>query len=319
MSSGNLKILAGSSNVPLATEIAEFMGLSLANATVSCFPDGETYVQINENIRGEDVFIVQSTNFPANHNIMELLIIIDAVRRASASRITAVIPFFGYARQDRKDKPRVPITSKLVANILVAAGVDRVLTMDLHTPQLTGFFDIPVDHLFAAPVFYNYFQRLKKDNLTVVSPDIGGLKMTAAYADMLGCPFSIIAKRRINAENVQSFDLIGDVAGKDVLIVDDMTESGGTLCEAAKLVKANGAKSVRAAISHGVLNEKGYARLKEGFKEGFIDELITTNSTSVDPKGLPITVLSIAHLLGEAIMRIHHNESVTSLFKIKGY
>lgn len=319
MPSGNLKLLAGSSNIPLSKEIADFVGCPLTNATVTSFPDGESCVQINENIRGEDVFIIQSTHYPANHNIMELLIIIDAVRRASASRITAVMPFFGYARQDRKDKPRVPITSKLVANLLVAAGTDRVLAMDLHTPQLTGFFDIPVDHLFAAPVFHDYFQEFQKDNLTVVSPDIGGLKMAAAYADMLGCPFGIIAKRRIDAEDVHSFELIGEVKDRDVLIVDDMTESGGTLCEAAKLVKAKGAKSVQAAISHGVLNEKGYARLKEGFKEGFINEVVTTNSTPVQAKGLPIKVLSVAHLLGEAIMRIHHNESVTSLFKIKGY
>lgn len=315
MSNGNLKLLTGTSNPGLAKEIADFVGSSLCNATVTKFPDGETFVQINENVRGEDVFIIQSTDNPANHNIMELLIMIDAVRRASASRITAVVPFYGYARQDRKDKPRVPITSKLVANIIVASGADRILTMDLHAPQVTGFFDIPVDHLFAAPVFYNYLQKYKSTNLTVVSPDIGGLKMATAYADLLGCPLGIVAKRRMDAENVKSFEVIGDVAGRDILIVDDMTESGGTLCEAAKLLKEKGALSVRAAVSHGVLNDKGYERMGEGF----IDELITTNSTKVDSKGLPITVLSIAQLLGEAMLRVHHNESVSSLFKIKGF
>lgn len=315
MASGNLKILTGCSNYDLAKEIADFVSVHLVNALVTCFPDGETFVQINENIRGSDVFIVQSTCHPANHNIMELLIMIDAVRRASAARITAVLPFYGYARQDRKDKPRVPITAKLVANVLAEAGANRILTMDLHSPQITGFFEIPVDHLFAAPVFYNYLERLKGENLTVVSPDVGGVKMATAYADMLGCPMSIVAKRRTDAENVEPLHVIGEVKDRDILIVDDMSESGGTLVAAAKLLKEEGAKSVRAAVAHGVLNDKGYERLKEGH----IDELITTNSTPVKMEGCPIKVLSIAELLGEAIIRIHHNESVTSLFKIRGY
>tara|TARA_B100001248_G_scaffold262736_1_gene261980 strand:- start:39307 stop:40254 length:948 start_codon:yes stop_codon:yes gene_type:complete len=312
---GSLKVFSGSSNPQLAKNICEFIGVRLGEAKVTCFPDGETFVQVNENIRGTDVFVVQSTCKPANHHIMELLIMIDALRRASAARITAVLPFYGYARQDRKDRPRVPITSKLVANLLVAAGANRILTMDLHAQQITGFFDIPVDHLFAAPVFFDYLKRYNKDNLTVCSPDIGGMKMAAAYADMFGCPLGVVAKRRTDAENVNAFDLIGEVKGREVILVDDMTESGGTLNAAAKLLKERGATKVRAVVSHGVLNEKGYERLGEGL----LDELITTNSTPVEPNGLPITVLSVAELLGEAIMRAHHNESVTSLFKLKGY
>lgn len=314
MVTSNLKILSGSSNPLLAKEIAEFVGVRPIDALVSSFPDGETFTQINESVRGDDVFIVQSTSFPANHNIMELLIMIDAVRRASAERITAVIPFFGYARQDRKDKPRVPITSKLVANLLVASGVHRVLTMDLHSPQIAGFFDIPVDHLTASSVFYDYLQRYRSDKLTVVSPDIGGMKLSAAYADMLGCPLGIVAKRRTDAENVETLAVIGEVEGRDIILIDDMTETGGTLDAAAKILKEKGAKTVRAAVTHGVLNAKGYERLAKSY----LDELIVTNSTVVDPKGLPIKILSVAQTFGEAIMRIHANESVSSLFRIKG-
>lgn len=315
MPNGTLKILSGCSNPALAKEIAEFVGLPLVSANVSCFPDGETSVQITENVRGSDIFIIQSTSHPANHNLMELLVMIDSARRASAARITAVIPFYGYARQDRKDKPRVPITAKLVANLLVAAGATRILAMDLHAPQITGFFDIPVDHIFAAPVFYNYLQKFKSDTLTIVSPDVGGLKMATAYADMLGCPLGIVAKRRTDAEHVEPLCVIGEVAGRDILLVDDMTESGGTLLSAAKILKENGATRVRAAVSHGVLNAKGFERMKEGV----IDELITTNTVVVKKENLPITVLSVAQTFGEAIMRIHHNESVASLFKIKGF
>lgn len=314
MTTNTLKILSGSSNPLLAKEIADFSGARLVDALVTSFPDGESFVQINESVRGDDIFIIQSTCSPANHNIMELLIMIDAAKRASAERITAVIPFFGYARQDRKDKPRVPITSKLVANLLVAAGANRVLTMDMHSPQIAGFFDIPVDHLTASSVFYDYLQQYRSDRLTVISPDIGGMKLAAAYADMLGCPLGIVAKRRMDAENVEALAIIGDVKDRDIILIDDMTESGGTLNAAAKILKENGAKSVRAAVSHGVLNEKGYHRLSEGN----IDELITTNSTIVDPRGLPIKVLSIAKTFGDAILCIHGNESVSSLFRIKG-
>jgi len=313
---GSLKIFSGTSNLELAKEVAEFVGIPLGIAPITCFPDGETFVKYDENIRGSDIFIIQSTSKPANHNIMELLIMIDAARRASADRITAVMPFYGYARQDRKDKPRVPITSKLVANLLVSAGADRILTMDLHAQQITGFFDIPVDHLYAAPVFYNYLQRFKSDKLTVASPDIGGMKMAAAYADMLGAPLCMVAKRRLTGEDVDALQVIGDIKDRDILLVDDMTETAGTIVAATEILKANGACSVRAAVTHGVLNERGFERLSKSN----IDELITTNSTNVPRKShtdLKITELSIAQLLGEAIIRIH--ESVTSLFKIKGF
>ncbi len=312
---GTLKVFSGNANPTLAREICKLIRIPLGEANVECFPDGETFVRINENIRGADVFIIQPTCPPANHHLMELLIMIDAARRASAARITAVLPFFGYARQDRKDQPRVPITSKLVANLLTAAGASRVLTMDLHAQQIQGFFDIPVDHLYASPVFYNYLQKIKGDKMIVISPDVGGMKMAAAYSDMLQCPLGFVAKRRTSATTVEAVNLVGDVEGWDVLLVDDMTETAGTLCAAGRLLKDRGAASVRAAVSHGVLNEVGYGRLKGGP----IDELITTNSTPVDTRGLPITVLSIAELLGEAIIRIHGNESVTSLFKIKGF
>lgn len=312
----HLKVFTGTANPELANKIAAFLKIPLGKATVECFPDGETFVRINENIRGRDVFIIQPTCQPANHHLMELLIMIDAARRASANRITAVIPFYGYARQDRKDQPRVPITSKLVANLLVAAGAQRVLTMDLHAQQIQGFFDIPVDHLYASPVFFDYLStRLDRKNLVVFAPDVGGMKMAAAYADLFDVPLGFVAKRRISATTVEAFNLVGDVEDRDVLLVDDMTETAGTLTAAARLIKKTGARSVRCAVSHGVLNEIGYKRLAEGV----IDELITTDSTPVETKGLPITVLSVAELLGEGIARIHANQSVTSLFKIKGF
>jgi len=311
-----LKIFSGNSNPALAKAICKSIGAELGQATVTAFPDGETFVKINENIRGADVFIIQSTCSPANHHIMELCIMIDAARRASAARITAVLPFYGYARQDRKDQPRVPITAKLVANLLVAAGANRILTMDLHAQQIQGFFDIPVDHLYASPVFFDYLKQYKKmEHLIVISPDVGGMKMAAAYADMLGVPLGFVAKRRVSSTQVEAINLVGDVDGWDVLMVDDMTETAGTLTAAAKLLKERGAATVRAAVTHGVLNEHGFERLKGGP----LDELITTDSTPIDTRGLPITVLPIAPLLGQGIRRIHGNESVTSLFKIKGF
>jgi ribose-phosphate pyrophosphokinase len=310
-----LKIFSGSSNRALAEEICSSIGVPLGDATVDCFPDGESYVKINENIRGADAYFIQSTCPPTNHHLMELLIMIDAAKRASTQRITAVIPFYGYARQDRKDQPRVPITAKLVANLLMSAGANRVLTMDLHSQQIQGFFDIPVDHLFASPVFFQYLATKRSNNLVVVSPDIGGMKMASAYADVLGATLGLVAKKRTSATAVKAMSLVGDVAGCDVLMVDDITETAGTLTSAAKLLKDHGAKSIRAAVSHCVLNEMAYERLKLGL----IDELITTNSVPIDTRGLPITVLSIAPLLGEAILRINTNESVTSLFKIKGF
>lgn len=314
--SGELKIFSGSAHPELTREICESVDLTVGQCQVECFPDGETFVKINENVRGMDVFIVQPTCQPANHHLMELFIMIDAARRASAARITAVLPFYGYARQDRKDQPRVPITSKLVANLLVSAGANRMLAMDLHAQQIMGFFDIPVDHLYASPVFFKYLEGRKAEwNLSVFSPDVGGMKMAAAYADMLGAPLGFVGKRRTSATTVEAFDLVGEVKGRDVLLVDDMTETAGTLTAAAKLIKDQGALSVRAAVSHGVLNEIGYQRLGQGI----IDELITTDSTPVDKRGLPLTVLSVAPLLGEAIVRIHRNQSVSGLFRVKGY
>jgi ribose-phosphate pyrophosphokinase len=310
-----LKIFSGSSNRALAEEICQCIGVPLGDATVNCFPDGETFVKINENIRGADAYFIQSTCPPTNHHLMELLIMIDAAKRASTQRITAVIPFYGYARQDRKDQPRVPITAKLVANLLMSAGANRVLAMDLHSQQIQGFFDIPVDHLFASPVFFQYLATKRSNNLVVFSPDVGGMKMAAAYADVLGASLGLVAKKRTSATKVEAINIVGEVAGCDVLLVDDITETAGTLTAAAKILKDHGAKSIRAAVSHCVLNEIAYERLKSGL----IDELITTNSVPIDTRGLPITVLSIAPLLGEAILRINTNESVTSLFKIKGF
>ncbi|GAB5559290.1 MAG: ribose-phosphate pyrophosphokinase [Synoicihabitans sp.] len=317
MTTPRLKIFAGNSNRPLAEEICASIGVPLGEATVTSFPDGESFVKINENIRGQDVFIMQSTCTPTNHHLMELLIMIDAARRASANRITAVIPFYGYARQDRKDQPRVPITAKLVANLIVAAGANRILTMDLHSQQIQGFFDIPVDHLFASPVFFDHVEKIdmRSDNMVVVSPDVGGMKMAAAYATLMGAQLGMVWKKRTSSTTVESVNVVGDVEGRNVLLVDDITETAGTLMNAAKTMRDHGATSVRAAVSHALLSPMAYDRLKQGH----IDELITTNSIPVDPQGLPITVLSVASLLGEAILRIHNNESVTGLFKVKGF
>jgi len=237
-----VKIFSGTSNLPLANAIAKSIGVELGKCTVSTFPDGETFVKIEENVRGEDVFIVQSTSPPTNHHLMELFIIMDALRRASASRITTVLPFYGYARQDRKDQPRVPITAKLVANLIVAAGANRILTMDLHAQQIQGFFDIPVDHLYAAPVMYDYLKKKQLSNLVVVSPDVGGLKMAYAYSQTLEAGLAIIAKRRKSASEVESMAVIGEVRGKNVLLVDDLTETAGTMTKGAELLKKKGAK-----------------------------------------------------------------------------
>jgi ribose-phosphate pyrophosphokinase len=315
MSELGLKIFSGNSNRTLAEAICSHIDVPIGDATVTSFPDGESFVKINENIRGQDVFIIQSTCPPTNHHLVELLIMIDAARRASAQRITAVIPFYGYARQDRKDQPRVPITAKLVANLLVAAGANRVLTMDLHAGQIQGFFDIPVDHLYASTVFYEYLKNLPKENLIVVSPDVGGVKMAAAYAGMLETGVGFVAKRRRSSTTVEATNIVGDVEGTDVLIVDDITETAGTLVAAARLLREEGARSVRAAVTHSNLQKMAYERLESGL----IDELITTDSIPVDTRGLPIKVLSVAPLLGEAIVRINGNESVTSLFRIKGF
>ena len=309
------QVFSGNANPALAKEIADYVGVPMGEATVNPFPDGETFVKINENIRGRDVYIVQPTSPPTNQNLMELLIMIDAARRASASRITAVLPFYGYARQDRKDQPRVPITAKLVANLLVASGATRMLTVDLHAQQIQGFFDIPVDHLYAAPVLYRYISSLKLENPVVVSPDVGGMKMASAYSQLLDTELAIVAKRRTSPTSVESQYLVGEVEGRDVLLVDDLTETAGTLTAAARLVKDKGARRVIASVSHALISDLARERLQDSV----IDELVTTNTTIVRPiPGFKLTVLSVAGLLGEAIKRIHGGESVSSLFDING-
>ena len=293
-----MKIFSGTANRELAERICKYSGVPLGKATISSFPDGETYVMIEENVRGRDVFLIQPTSPPSNQHFMELLIMVDAARRASADRITAVIPFFGYARQDRKDKPRVPITAKLIANLLYAAGVNRVLTMDLHAQQVQGFFDIPVDHLYSLPVLIKYLRQKLTGKTVVVSPDIGGLKMASAYAEALGTNLAIVAKERKN---------------RDVLLVDDLTETAGTLTSAAELLKKRGALNIYAGVSHAVLVDVAIPRLQKSK----IEELITTNSTPVRPvEGFKTTVLCISELLGEGMKRIHNDESVSSLFNI---
>ena len=310
-----VKIFSGNSNLPLAKAIVASIGLELGKCTVTSFPDGETFVKIEENVRGEDVFVVQSTSPPTNHHLIEMFIMMDALRRASANRITAVLPFYGYARQDRKDQPRVPITAKLVANLLIAAGANRILTMDLHAQQIQGFFDIPVDHLYAAPVMYEYLKAKNLADLVVVSPDVGGLKMAHAYCQVLDAGLAIVAKRRKNATEVESTAVIGEIRGRNVLMVDDLTETAGTLTAAAVLLKKKGAKRILACVSHAILNDLGIERLRKSK----IDELITTDTVlrpAID--GVRITTLSVAGLLGEAIKRINSNSSVTSLFEFKG-
>ena len=308
-----MKILAGTAHRDLAERIAVKAGEKLCDVQISRFPDGEIFVKIVEHVRGRDVYIIQPTSYPPNENLMELLIMIDAAKRASASRITAVMPFYGYARQDRKDQPRVPITAKLVANLLVAAGTNRLLTMDLHAQQIQGFFDIPVDHLYAAPVFVKYLRDKNLKDLVVVAPDTGGMKLAAAYADMLDAGVAVVGKERKSAERVEATHLVGDVKGCNAVLVDDMTSTAGTLTAAAKLLEQAGAKSIRAAVSHSLLNCKGVERLNESP----IIELVTTDSVPARcDVGNKVKVLSVAELLAEAIRRIHDNNSVTSLFRI---
>src|SRR5579864_1774719 len=243
--------------------ICAYIGIPVGKSTIKPFPDVETFVKIEENVRGEDVFLLQSTSPPTNHHLMEMFIMIDALRRASAARITAVLPFYGYARQDRKDQPRVPITAKLIANLLVAAGANRILTVDLHAQQIQGFFDIPVDHLYAAPVMYEYLRKKNLTNLVVVSPDAGGIKMAHAYSQTLDAELAIVAKRRKSATEVESMAVIGEIDGKNVLLVDDLTETAGTLTSAANVLKSKGAKQVLACVSHAILNDIGIDRLRK--------------------------------------------------------
>ena len=307
----DIRLYAGNSNRELAEAIASSMGQELGHATVEKFPDGEVFVQYKDSLRNADVFIIQSTCTPTNENLMELLIMIDAARRASAARITAVIPYYGYARQDSKDRPRVPITSKLVANLLTTAGVDRVLTMDLHAQQIQGFFDIPVDHLYASPVLIPYMKSKMDAESVVVSPDSGSVKMAQKFADRLGCGFAVVAKRRVDAVHVASSHLVGDVKGRTCLIVDDMTSTAGTLCAAAELLKNEGAGTIYASVSHFVASEKAVDRLANSC----IEELITTDSVPCKfDFGDKVKVLSVAKLLAEAIRRIHEGGTLTTLF-----
>jgi ribose-phosphate pyrophosphokinase len=310
-------VFSGTANPHLADKMMAFLGQPLGAIDVRRFPDGETHCKIEANVRGRDVFMVQPIVGQPNEMLMELLIMIDAARRGSAKRITAVLPYYGYARQDRKDQPRVPITAKLVANLLVAAGANRVLTMDLHAQQIQGFFDIPVDHLHAAPVLVKYLREMKLNKPLVVSPDTGGAKMAYAYSQMLGTDLAIVAKQRLGDAEVDAFSVVGNVEGCDVILVDDMTTTCGTLCAAAKILKEQGAASIRAAVTHMPLTDKGVERLKAD--TGLI-ELVTTDTvplrSDLDLTSLPVkvTVLSIAELLGDAIRRIHEDKSVSSLF-----
>ncbi|MDP3921531.1 MAG: ribose-phosphate pyrophosphokinase [Candidatus Omnitrophota bacterium] len=315
-SSETLVILGGNSNPSLVNEIADFLSARPAEVTCGRFPEGEIRVQIRENIRGKDVFIVQSTCTPPNDNIMELLILIDAAKRASAMRITAVLPFFGYARQDRKDKPRVPIAAKLVANLITKAGADRVLTMDLHAGQIQGFFDIPVDHLYSISIIGEYLLRKNLSNVCVVTPDIGGTRMARAYSKLLSAPLAIVDKRREDATKTQVVNIIGSVEGKNVLITDDLISTGGSLVEAARALKEAGALDVYAAVVHPVLAGPAVERLENSA----IKELIVTNSIPMtgEKKSAKVVQLSVAPLLAEAIYRIHRNESISVLFSDVG-
>jgi len=308
-----LAILSGNAHPELARDICKFLKIKLSDALVGRFSEGEIRVKVNENVRGKDVFIVQPTCPPTNDNLMELLIMIDALKRASALRITAVMPYFGYARQDRKDQPRVPITAKLVANLLTVAGANRILTMDLHAGQIQGFFDIPVDHLFSVGVFIEYFQGLDLKDLVVVSPDVGGIKMARAYAKRLSATLAIIDKRRISPEEAEAMHIMGEVSGRDAIIVDDLIATGSSLIEAAVALKKAGAKTIRAAISHGILSGPALERVDKckDLEELIISDSILISDHKKNPK---IRVLSVANLLGEAIKRIHAEESVSSLF-----
>lgn len=308
-----MKIFTGNSNPALAAEMAEALNVSLGRAEVGRFPEGECKVKIHDNIRGADVFIIQSTCPPVNDNLVELLVMIDACRRASARRITAVIPYFGYARQDRKDQPRVPITAKLVANLIAEAGADRVLTMDLHAQQIQGFFDIPLDHLMALPVLVEHFRELKLADLSICTADVGGIKGAWRFAERLNAPLAIVDKKRSGDDHVEALALIGEVKGKNIIIPDDMIATGGTLVNAAKFLREHGAKDLYACCTHGVLSGNAVEKLKSaGFKE-----VIMTNTIPLDPdKQQPnYKQLSIAKLFGEAIMRIHKETSVSSLFE----
>jgi ribose-phosphate pyrophosphokinase len=307
----NLRLMSGNASQSLSVRIAASLGLPLTKTTAEKFSDGEIHLQLGENIRGVDAFIVQSTPAPAD-NLLELLMMIDACKRASADRVTAVIPYFGYARQDRKDRPRVPITAKLVANLIAGAGADRVLTMDLHAPQIQGFFDLPLDHLLAAPVLLDHVRKLDLEPLAVVAPDVGSVKMARAFAKRLGADLAIVDKRRPAPNVSECLDLIGSVEEKHVIIFDDMIDTAGTLVEASKLCKDQGALTVHATATHAVFSGPA----KDRIDESPLSSVAVTDSLGIEESRFPrnCTVLDIAPLLAEAIRRIHNAESVSSLF-----
>lgn len=310
---GPLQLLSGGGNEPLAEEIGQLLGSSHDGATIRKFADGEIFVRIDHNARGRDVFIVQTTVAPAD-NILELLLLIDAARRASAARVTAVVPYFGYGRQDRKDQPRVAIGAKLVANLMVAAGADRVISIDFHQHQIQGFFDIPVDHLYAAPVFTKYFRSLDLDDLVVVAPDVGSAKMARGYGKRLGASFAIIDKRRPAANMSEVLNVVGEVEGRNCILVDDMVDTAGTLSNAVYALKERGAKSVYAAATHALFSGPAVERLSEAP----LEEMVVTNTIAIpeDKQFDKLRVLSVADLLAKAIDHVHSNESVSQLFEM---
>lgn len=312
------RLFGGRANGPLAEAISEYLGKPLGKVTIKPFPDSELFIRLDEDVRGKDVFIIQPTCTPANDTLMELLIFIDSARRASAERITAVIPYFGYARQDRKDEGRTPITAKLVANLIATAGADRVLTMDLHAAQIQGFFDIPVDNLHAEPVLSRHFLARNFENLVVVSPDAGNTKIARVYADRFGGELAVIDKRRVSGSNVEVGRIIGDVEGKTVVMMDDMISTAGTVCSAASLCAEHGAGEIYVGATHGVLCGPAAERLRDAP----ITEVVVTDTIPVSPEKVQaigkLTVLTVADLMGEAIHRIHNDESVSSLFQIEG-
>jgi ribose-phosphate pyrophosphokinase len=312
---GPLKVFSGRAHPALTDEICGLLGIEKGHASLYSFADAETYVQIDENVRGADVFVVQPTSPPANDNLMELLIMLDAFKRSSARRVTAVLPYYGYARQDRKDKPRVPITSKLVADLITAAGADRVLTLDLHASQIQGFFNIPVDHLFAAPVIVKHLKTLDLPDVTIVSPDAGGVERARAYAKRLGATLAIIDKRRIAKNQTEVMNIIGDVDGRNVFVVDDIIDTGGTLIHSVEALMSKGAKSISASCTHAVLSGPAVERINNSA----LDKVIATNSMPTADKEQEcgkLKTLSIAELLAEAVKRIHHEDSVSSLFEM---
>lgn len=312
MVEAELKIISGRSNAELAGEICDAMGVKLGGVDIKRFSDGEISVKISENVRGTDVFVIQSTSNPANDNLMELMLIIDALRRASARRITAVIPYYGYARQDRKVEPRVPISAKVVATMLEAIGVKRVLTMDLHANQIQGFFEIPVDHLFGAPILIKYFKELALNDLVVVSPDVGGAERARFFGKQLGASMAIIDKRRERANEAEVMHIVGNVEGKNCLLIDDMIDTAGTICKGALALKEKGAQKIIASATHGVLSGSAIQNLIGSP----IDEVVVTNTLKIsDEKRFPrMRVLSVGSIFATAIQRIHEEKSVSSLF-----